>query len=104
MSIPCHSVAWAAAFGEGFGQALRNRLGPGIKALHQPIDTWLGSLPLSSGMLCAVGLFLLAGIWVWTLRSDFIFRGAPARHWWYDLRLWATLLLLPYITVYLLLG
>lgn len=87
-----------------FGQALRNTIGPVMKAFHQPIDNWLGRLPVSVGMACAIGLFCLAGIWVWTLRAEFIFRGAPRRHWRYDLRLWATLLLLPYIAIYLLFG
>jgi hypothetical protein len=89
---------------ESFGNSIRQKLGPAIKALHQPIDDWLGSLPMSVAMICTIGLFMLAGIWIWTLRTEFIFRGAPCRRWWCDLRIWATLLLLPYIGVYLMLG
>ena len=84
--------------------ALRQKLGPPIKALHQPIDEWLGTLPMSVAMACAIGLFVVAGIWVTTLRSEFIFRGAPRRDRLYDLRLWAIALLLPYIGVYIVLG
>jgi len=88
----------------GVSQWIRDTLGPPLKSLHQPIDQWLGSLPMSVALACAIGLFVLAGIWVWTLRSDFIFRGAPDRRRWRDLRIWSMLVLLPYITIYLLLG
>jgi len=87
-----------------FQDSARETLGPPLKSLHEPIDNWLGSLPMSVAMACAIGLFVLAGIWVWTLRADFIFRGAPDRSRWRDLRIWSMIVLLPYITVYLLLG
>jgi len=89
---------------ETFCAWLRDTLGPPLKSLNEPIDQWLGSLPMSVAVACAVGLFVVAGIWVWTLRTDFIFRGAPDRKWWRDLRIWATIVLVPYIAVYLLLG
>ena len=89
---------------EEFSEWIRATFGPPLKSLHEPIDIWLGSLPMSVAMGCAIGLFVIAGLWVWTLRRDFIFRGAPGQEWWRDLRLWSMLVLLPYITVYLLLG
>ena len=106
MSFGISMAAMLATNGwwESFGNSIRQALGPPIKALHQPIDDWLGSLPMSAAMACTLGLFMVAGIWVWTLRTEFIFRGAPFRRWWCDLRLWATLVLLPYIGVYLLFG
>jgi len=85
-------------------QWIRSNLGPPLKSLHEPIDNWLGSLPMWVAMACAIGLFVLAGIWVWTLRDDFIFRGAPDRSRWRDLRIWSMVVLLPYIMIYLLLG
>jgi len=89
---------------QAFQNSARETLGPPLKSLHEPIDNWLGSLPMSVAMACAVGLFVLAGIWVWTLRADFIFRGAPDRSRWRDLRIWSMVVLLPYIAIYLLLG
>jgi len=88
----------------GVRQWIRDTLGPPLKSLHEPIDHWLSSLPMSVAMACAVSLFVLAGIWVWTLRADFIFRGAPDRRRWRDLRIWSMVVLLPYIAIYLLLG
>jgi hypothetical protein len=89
---------------QAFQNSTQETLGPPLKSLHQPIDDWLGSLPMSVAMFCAIGLFVLAGIWVWTLKSDFIFRGAPDRSRWRDLRIWSMIVLLPYISIYLLFG
>lgn len=83
---------------------LRLRLGPALKAWHGPLDRWLASLPMSVAVACAVGLYAAAVIWVWTLRREFVFRGAPDQHWWRDLRIWATLVVMPYIAIYLILG
>ncbi|MEM9657896.1 MAG: hypothetical protein AAF961_05995, partial [Planctomycetota bacterium] len=83
---------------------LRDVIGPPLKALHQPVDAWLASLPMGFAVACAVGLYLAAIAWVWTLRREFVFRGAPDQRWWRDLRLWATAVVLPYIVVYLVLG
>lgn len=89
---------------EALEQTLRQRLGPPLKALHAPFDQWLGGLPMSVAMACAVGLYVVALIWVWGLRREFVYRGAPDRHWWRDLRIWATAVVIPYIAIYLLLG
>ncbi len=83
---------------------LRETFGPPLKALHEPIDVWLGSLPMSVAMACALGLYAVAVIWVWTLRKEFVFRGAPDQKPWRDLRIWATLVTIPYVIIYLWLG
>ncbi len=89
---------------ESFCNFIRAKLGPPLKSFHEPIDQWLGSLPMSVAMVCAIGLFVVAGVWVWTLRREFIFRGAPDQQCWRDLRIWSMIVLLPYIAIYLLLG
>ena len=83
---------------------LRATLGPPLKALHQPIDRWLGSLPMSIAMLCAIGLYGMALVWVWRLKKEFVFRASPSQASKYDLRIWATLVVIPYVLVYLWLG
>ena len=87
-----------------FSDWFRGELGPPLKSVQKPIDDWLGTAPMSVAMACAVGLFVVALIWTWALNRDFIFRGAPDDAWWRDLRIWATLVVIPYVTVYLLLG
>ena len=83
---------------------LRAIFGPPLKALHTPIDNWLGSLPMSVAMACTLGLYAIAVIWVWGLRKEFVFRGAPDMKKWRNLRIWATLVVIPYVAVYILFG
>ena len=89
---------------ETFRQWLRNRLGPPLKSIQAPIDEWLGTSPMWGALACALGLYAAALIWVWFLRHRFVFRGAPDEHWWRDLRIWATVVTVPYVVIYLILG
>ena len=73
---------------------------PPLKAIFGPLDEWLISLSPTTARACAVGLFLLAAVWVWTLRREFVYRGAPSRARWRDLRIWAVLALIPYVIIY----
>ncbi len=109
------STIWAADFGlaqaadsgslwDRWQTALRETLGPSLRGLQEPVDAWLGSLPMWVSMVCAVGLYVVALIWIWSLRREFVFRGAPDEKRWRDLRIWATVVVLPYIAVYLWLG
>jgi hypothetical protein len=79
---------------------IRETLGPSLKSAHTFLDHWIDRLPPDAGRYCAVGLFVLAGLWVLTLKRDFIYLSAPDRRPWRDLRLWAVLALLPYILIY----
>jgi hypothetical protein len=104
-------IAWGVARGqaggalfERFREAWRATLGPPLRALHEPVDRWLGSLPIWVAVVCAVGLYVVALIWTWCLPREFVFRGAPDMGRWRDLRLWATVVILPYIAIYLWLG
>lgn len=89
---------------EQLREKFRQAFGPPLKSIQEPFDAWLGQLPMSVAMSCAIGLFVIAILWTWGLSREFVFRGAPDRRWWRDLRLWATVVVLPYIVVYSLLG
>ena len=91
-------------FQEDLQQVLRSNLGPPLKSLHAPVDKWLAGLPMWVAVACAVGLYVGAAVWVWMLSREFVFRGAPDQKSWRDLRVWATVIVLPYIAIYLLLG
>ncbi len=91
-------------FLESVDSFLRDTLGPPLKVLHDPIDNWLASLPMGIAMACALGLYVVALLWVWTLKKEFVFLGAPDKSRWRDLRVWATLVVIPYVIVYVLLG
>ncbi|MBX9789627.1 MAG: hypothetical protein K2Y37_11990 [Pirellulales bacterium] len=83
---------------------LRLAIAAPLRALHAPLDQWLDSLPMWVAQVCAIGLFVVAGLWVLTLSRDFVYLGSPTKSRWRDLRLWSIALLLPYIAVYWWLG
>ncbi len=64
-------------------------------------QTWLLALPAwtprAGAMLLFVGLLILA----WSLPPEFLWSGAPDRSRWRDLRLWATLLTLVQLGLYI---
>lgn len=81
---------------------LSDTLVPLLKLVLDPLNAFLTHLPpfLWHAAVC---LYLLAGC-LWTLRltRDSVYRGAPDQARWRDLRLWIPLLLVPYVTAYLL--
>lgn len=85
-------------------QWLRETIGPPLKCLHAPLDNFLAGVPLSIAKLVTISLFVGAGIWVFSLRREFVYLGAPDQAKWRDLRVWAGIVLVPYILVYLFLG
>jgi hypothetical protein len=76
-------------------------LAPPLRALEGPLDAWIGGLPWWAPKACFIGFFLIVAIWVFLIKSDFVYLGAPDRARWRDLRLWTALALLPYILLYL---
>ena len=97
-------IEWCQGLLDQGMELFRDTCGPPLKAFHTPIDHWLGSVPMSVAMFCAIGLYVAAVIWVWTLKGHFVFRGAPGKELRYDLRIWATVVVLPYVVAYLVLG
>ncbi len=75
-----------------------------LEAFFGPFDRALLSLPLWVARFSAVLLLLVPALWV-ALRSErsVVMRGAPDDSRWRDLRLWAILVTLPYVLIYLLL-
>ena len=51
--------------------------------------------------VAAVGLFVAAMVWVFTLRKEYVNLDAPSKHWTHDLRLWTVVCMLPHVLVYL---
>jgi hypothetical protein len=91
-------------FEDYFRAPLSRAVSPTLKRIFGPLDDFLLGLPPSVWLACAIGLFLIAGIAVWCLKRNYVYLGAPDEAPWRDLRIWATILLLPYIAIYLLLG
>ena len=79
---------------------VRATFGPSLRAWHEPLDRWIDGLPPSAGRVCAVAVFVIAAICILSLKTDYIYLGAPDRARWRDLRIWALLVLIPYMAVY----
>lgn len=94
---------WLGSFSP-LKEQIRANIGPHLKRIHQPLDQFLDSLPMWVAQACAIGLFAAAAIFTWCLPRRFVYLGAPDNARWRDLRIWATLILVPYMVIYLILG
>jgi hypothetical protein len=75
-----------------------------LRPWYRPLDVYLAGLdPDTTGRWCVAALFGIVLLWVFTLKRDFVFQGAPSRARWADLRLWAAAAMAPYVMIYLLL-
>ena len=72
-----------------------------LKLFFDPINEALAMVPPVWWKVCAVGLFVGAMLWVFSLKKEYVNVDAPSNHWWYDLRLWTILSMLPHVCIYL---
>jgi hypothetical protein len=73
---------------------------PVLNPIFAPINQALGAVYMPWSMYCAVGLFVAAMIWVFTLRKEYVNLDAPGKGISYDLRFWTILSMLPHVIVY----
>lgn len=84
------------------GGLLSDWLAPALKSMHGPIDAWLLSLPPWVWTASAIALIVLGAFSTLLFSREYVFRGAPDRAAWRDLRIWALLFVIPFVLVYLL--
>ncbi len=77
-------------------------LRPLLEAIFTPLDRALGSIPFSAARWIVVGFLVLAALLPLALPKDYIYLGSPDRRKLRDLRLWALIIMLPYIAIYVL--
>jgi hypothetical protein len=65
------------------------------------VSNFLSNVPLFWGKVVATIFFLGVIIWSWFRPKDYILKGAPDKKLWRDLRIWATILLVIQIALYL---
>jgi hypothetical protein len=75
--------------------------GPALKAVFHPIHDAISDVYMPWARICALGLFLLAMVWVYTLKREYVNLDAPNKKWYYDLRLWTIISMVPHLIVYL---
>jgi hypothetical protein len=71
-----------------------------LQALLGPFDAMLGAIPLAAGRWVIVGFFAAVALATLAQPSEFVFRGAPDRRWYRDLRWWGLAITLPYVLIY----
>ncbi|MBI1318417.1 MAG: hypothetical protein GC168_05620 [Candidatus Hydrogenedens sp.] len=74
-----------------------------LAAVFAPINSLLAAIDnLYLGKACAAALFLLPMLWVYfILRREYVNLDAPGKQWYYDLRLWTILSMMPHVFFYL---
>lgn len=65
------------------------------------MSDWLTGLPLFWGKIIAIASFIGVVIWTWFRPKSFILQDAPDNRTWRDLRIWAALLMVIQIIIYL---
>ena len=68
------------------------------------MNDWLSRIPLYWAVVVAVALFAGIAVWAWFRPASYIYAGAPDRARWRDLRIWATVLMLIQIVLYVIFG
>ncbi len=86
---------------ERFSSGVSHFFQPILQPIFTPISDAMAHVyePWATG--CAVGLFILAMLWVcFGLRKEFVNLDAPHKGILYDLRVWTVLSMLPHVIVY----
>ena len=66
--------------------------------------TWLKDIHLIWAIVVTVAIYGIMIVWTWLRPKKFIFAGAPDNKRWRDLRIWATVLTVLQIVIYLAYG
>ncbi|MDP6538239.1 MAG: hypothetical protein QF410_01705 [Planctomycetota bacterium] len=64
------------------------------------LDAWLTAQPPWVWHLAAVSLLVLGSAWVVFVPERVVYADAPDRRRWRDLRLWALVIVVPYVLLY----
>ena len=71
-----------------------------LTGFFDPIHALMRSIPLDSARFFVLVLLAVPLIALLMQKRSFIFRGAPDDKAWRDLRLWAVIVMLPYLVLY----
>lgn len=79
-----------------------NRLFHLLQGIFGPLDAILESIPFGAARWIVVGFLVVAALSPLLLSDAYIYVGSADRRRRRDLRLWALLIMLPYILIYML--
>jgi hypothetical protein len=87
--------------GESFHTFINDTFGPALRPFFHAISSAIEDMYMPWARIFAVGLFIAAMVWVYTLRPEYVNLDAPRKVWYTDLRVWTVLAMLPHVFVYL---
>jgi hypothetical protein len=64
---------------------------------------WVQNLPIFSAKVISFATFIAVVIWVWNLPKDYVYQGSSGDGKKYDLRIWATVLMVIQFVIYIIL-
>lgn len=71
-----------------------------LQAVFDPLSAALGAIPLAAGRWITVAFLVAATVGALFLPEGYVFLGAPDHERWRDLRLWALVVMIPYLLIY----
>jgi hypothetical protein len=86
---------------DAFHNWINDVFGPLLRPFFHAISDPLADVYMPWARICAVGLFIAAAIWVFTLKPAYVNLDAPRKAWYADLRVWTVIAMIPHILVYL---
>lgn len=84
--------------------AISALFGPALKPVFNPMDQLFTPIPPLVWTLTAVGLFVAAMIFVFSLKKEYVNIDSPGKGPLYDLRFWTIVSMSPHVVVYLYFG
>lgn len=84
-----------------FTQAVTSTFQPILKPVFEPINGFLASHYQPTATICAMLLFASAIVMVFRLKKEYVNLDAPGPQWYFDLRLWCIVALLPHAAAYI---
>ncbi len=78
------------------------RLRPLFDAIFGPLDAALGAIPESVAPWAASALLIVPLLFVIRIPLERLLHDAPDTRRWRDLRIWAVVITLPYLLIYML--
>ena len=93
-----------AAIFAGFTEKTTEIFLPILSPVFNPIDRLFTDVREIVWTFCAIGLFVAAMIWVFSLKKEYVNIDAPRKNIFFDLRFWTVVSMLPHIIVYLYFG
>ncbi|MFO7973038.1 MAG: hypothetical protein R6V12_00220 [Candidatus Hydrogenedentota bacterium] len=92
---------WLARVLGAISEGIDRIFGPPLRGFFHPIDEFLGGFYMPTARIVALVFFLGTMVWVYTgLKEEYVNLEAPGKHFWYDLRIWTIVCMVPHVVVY----